>query len=505
MEKNINESIQEKQAINLIGDEEATKGVVALIKDSFTSYKQKPTETSLNNWIEDEFRKHPDVFIDEDDIQQSAQEITGNLTVYNDNREDLQQTIAAGKTAESWVIKKIQEGAKAANAINIGQYAQGIDEAIKTANQQSFDTCINLNGTFNANKNLHGFIAENSHVNSFNLDAATSSSQYRAEMLQSTGKNSVDIVIKDMETGKIVKRYGAKYGQSAEDSKKYFDKGDYRGQRKLVADGQELELDNTTNIIEIDGVKSKPLSYEESKKIQTEAQERNNIQEVNWDKLNKAKLAKSIVSETGKMVVLQSLFQGGRILGQRIWNAATGKESNTVNEDLKDWFDSSWAGTKSVVMQSIVTTSVTIAVRKGYLGRIAKNTPAGKIANIVYVGMENAKIMYKMAKGDISVKEGLWKMQETTLSATGGIVGAGVGAAKGAVIGTMMLPGPGTVIGSFIGAIVGGIAGSTVGSLVAKGSRKVAEVATTVIKKAYEDTKNTVNKAFNAVTLGVFA
>jgi len=515
MENNKDEFIQEKQALEVIGGEDNAKGVVVLIKESLTSYSNKPKEQPLNEWVEGEFRRHPDAFDNEEDIKQSSQEIIASLTSYNDNREELQQTIEQGKTAESWVVKKIEEGAKLANTANIGKYADNVEQALKAATQQSQDTFINLNGNINANKNLHGFVAENHHVNSFNIDAATSNSQYRAEMLQSTGKNSVDIVIKDMATGKIVKRYGAKYGQSATDAEKYFAKGDYRGQRKLVADGQELEIENTTNLIEMDEIKSKPLSYKESKEIQHEIQsqkEKRDVQEYNWDKVSKAKIAKTMVQETGKMIAMQSMFQGGRILGRRVWNSMTGKENNEPNQDLKEWFDSSWLGAKAIAIQTAVTTGVSIAVRKGYIGKVFKNTPVSQIANMVYVGMENAKIAYQIAKGKIGIKDGLWKMHEVTLSAGYGIYGAYAGGAHGALlgakIGTMIAPGVGTaigtVVGGLVGSIAGGMAGSTYGELLAKGTRKVAEVATTVVKKAYHAVKALEKGLFNTVTFGLF-
>jgi len=73
MTENINERIQEKQASHLMGDEEENIGVVTLIQDSFASYKQKPADLPLTDWVEGEFRKHPDVFTSDQDIQQSAQ------------------------------------------------------------------------------------------------------------------------------------------------------------------------------------------------------------------------------------------------------------------------------------------------------------------------------------------------------------------------------------------------------------------------------------------------
>ncbi len=72
----------------------------------------------------------------------------------------------------------------------------------------------------NQQLNLDGFIAEQHHVDTFNLDAVAKGSEYSAEVLQpkpyqTYGKNSVDIVIKDGE-GKIVRRYQAKYGADAD-------------------------------------------------------------------------------------------------------------------------------------------------------------------------------------------------------------------------------------------------------------------------------------------------
>jgi len=110
-----------------------------------------------------------------------------------------------------------------------------------------------------------------------------------------------------------------------------------------------------------------------------------------------------------------------------------------------------------------------------------------------------------MAKGEIGVKEGLLKMEEVTMSAGAGIYGSMQGVAAGASIGTVILPGVGTAIGGFIGAVVGGIAGSSAGEFIAKGVQKVREVATPLLKKAYEGTKAVAKGLFHGLTLGIFA
>ena len=490
------EEIEEKQALTVFENEENAEGVVTVIKDTFHSYANKPKEQPLAEWVEDEFKKYPDSFGTEDEIKKDVVEVIDTIEILNENRDELHKLQEKKKTTESWFVKKIEDGAKATNTLKIGEYANNIDKAMENANQLSVDTFINLNGNINQNQNLHGFVAENHHTNSFNLNASMEGSRYRAQMLQNTNKNSVDIVIKDMIDGKIVRKYGSKYGQTSSDTQSYLNKGDYRGQRKLVPDGQHNDIEKATNHIEIDGIKSEPLSYEKSREIQKEIQQHHDIQEFKWDKVGKLEVAKSLVAQTGKIIALLSLFQGARILGRRVYNKVTGKENQSVNQDIKEWLDSSWVGAKVIAVQTVVSTATVIAVRKGLIPKLASNTPAGKIAYMAYIGMENAKVVYKIAKGDISLKEGFKEMEVVTSSAVGGLAGSIVGGAKGAALGTTLGP-VGTAVGGFIGAVVGGMAGSKAGEMIAKTHQKVRKTVIDKIKTSYNSVKKSISKMFS--------
>lgn len=52
-----------------------------------------------------------------------------------------------------------------------------------------------------------------------------------------------------------------------------------------------------------------------------------------------------------------------------------------------------------------------VGAEKGIISAIPKGTPAGTIANIAFVAVENVKVIGKMATGDITIKEGLDKME----------------------------------------------------------------------------------------------
>jgi hypothetical protein len=198
--------------------EKNQNSIKTILTDVFTSYKNRG-DLKLSEWVKKELKTYA-VYQENDE-----KEIINSTKTFIKNKEELEETIQKGGSLDSYLSKKIEEGAKYHTIAQVGEYAHQIDEAIEKANETLIDTYINKSGTINQNPQLHGFVAEEHHVNSFNMEAATQGSEYRAEMLQSTSKNSVDIVIKD-KSGNIVRKYNAKYGQTAKDTENYIKKGD---------------------------------------------------------------------------------------------------------------------------------------------------------------------------------------------------------------------------------------------------------------------------------------
>ncbi|MEA2047147.1 MAG: hypothetical protein U9O64_01720 [Campylobacterota bacterium] len=432
------EENQERLVTEIFENKENAQNTVSLIKEMLIDYKAKPETHSLEEWLHKQFQKYSTSFENEAEMKKSAHEIvqisTGFDKAYNELEENEKKDVSESK----WLGKKIEEGALAANITNITTYANEIDQTLINANDLSFKTYTNLDGSINLNPNLHGFVAENHHVNTFNLSAIENQSDFRARMLEGTGKNSVDIVIDKIEDGAVVRRYQAKYGYDSQATEKYLDHGDYRGQRKLVPDGQEADIKGATSYIEApDGSRSQSLSYADSQQIKEQIQVDREIKQYQWDGLDKISLTKSVMGETAKMAMFHALFQGGRIFGKNIWNRVNGKKTNSLKEDMQEWFHSSWIGTKNIATQSVVSGAILIAARNGWIKPL-QYTPAGKIASFVYVGLQNAKVMYQIGQGKLSVSEGLDRMQRVTLSAVGGLIAAGKGAIVGGGMGGPM-------------------------------------------------------------------
>ena len=81
--------------------------------------------------------------------------------------------------------------------MNVASYATQIDQVLNRANEDMMRTIQNIDGSISGNPNLDGLIAEQHHASTFNIDAAVKETSFTAKPLESNGKNSVDIVIKN--------------------------------------------------------------------------------------------------------------------------------------------------------------------------------------------------------------------------------------------------------------------------------------------------------------------
>lgn len=485
-----NEEYQERQADILMeqtfGNEENMKKTSSVIASFVESYEKHKHEMPLQEWLVREFKKYPDIWKDEQEITNTATEIISTVKEAKEKKESLYSHMDKGKSKESWLANEIEKSAKIAGAVNVGAYAAGIDNAIAKSNEAMINTIKNNDGvTFNMGRNLDGFIAEQHHVNTFNMEAASQGSSVRAKVLTpdgAFGKNSMDIGIYDGD-GKLVRRYQAKYGQDADATKKLFEHGDYKGQRKLVPSDQAGNVEGGVGEIEYNGIRSKPLSKAEAKALQEKAQLEYESKKYEWSDTNRINVAKEI----GKGALLAAgatcAFQGARILGRRLWNSLTGKENQSASEDLKEFFESSIKTGVNVGATTAVAGGVVVAARNGWLGAIAKGMNANIITMSVIGGIENAKILYKFANGELTAAETADAMGTTTAALYGGFEGGLSGAALGAKLG--IYGGPvGIFIGGVAGAIIGGMAGSKVGEKVYQAGKEIVKTGATIVKTA---------------------
>lgn len=319
---------------NVFGSEENALRASETIRDAIFSYGNRNKSDDLKEWVVKELEKHQSVFPGRVERDQLAEEIISTVKGNYDRSEDLRKHLEKGKSKESWIGAMVEAKSTAASVESVGQYASGIDYALKQSNDTMFKTINRKDGVIKESIQLHGFIGEAEHVISFNNNAAEKGSLLRAEMQASNNKNSVDILIRD-EGDKIIQKYGVKYGSDSVATESYLKKGDYRGQRKLVPKGQAEDISGATDFIECDGVQSNPLSYEKAKQIQKDAQIQREIKTFSWDSINKYEICKSVGKQALIMAGFSAAIQGAVIFGNRLWNKISGQEKKKSTDQRR--------------------------------------------------------------------------------------------------------------------------------------------------------------------------
>lgn len=277
-------------------------------KQFMESYLKQKDSVSVDVWIDSELSKSLPEHTPEQ-ISQMKDEIISTLKIQEEKKSSLSKAIANGRSTESWFASDCKKSIAHLSTQQSVKYLQNLDDALTKANESLLDTIHTQSGAINQNPNLDGYIAEQYHAQTFNLEAEAKGSPYRAKVLEPKDgpytKNSVDIEIIDQNTGKVVKRYQSKYCKDAESTSRAFEKGDYRGQQKLVPEDQDQLIDKkTTTVLEApDGTTSKPLIKDRAKELQEEAQS-GKWNELNWNEYTTKDLAIGIGKQAGFAALL---------------------------------------------------------------------------------------------------------------------------------------------------------------------------------------------------------
>lgn len=473
--------------------EEECAGVKPIIKafmESYAENKDKPVDEWLSEKMQEQLPERKP-----EEIQAMAREIITTIEIDEKNKISLTKAIENGRSIESWFASESQKATSVMSSQEAAKYLSDLDSALHSANDSLYRTITTQAGAISQNPNLDGFIAEQYQAQTFNLKAEAIGSQYRAKVVELNGKryakNSVDIEVVDG-NGIVANKYQSKYCKDAKATQEAFDHGDYRGQQKLVPEGQQDAIQKKcTNVIEApDGTTSIPLTKSSAERMRDEAQS-GQWNELNWNEYKTKDLAMGIGKKAGYAALQGAAIGVGFEVAQKLWNGEEIEGEKVVETALVSGAD---FGVKAAAAGAIK-----VGIEKEIITVIPKGTPASTIANIAFVAIEDAKVIGKMAAGELTFKEGIEKIEQTTVATAAGLVTMGEGAALGATVGAVFGP-VGAAVGGFVGGTVGYMAGSKVGETIVKGAQKLREGAVKVAKTVVSEVKNVCSTVASGVS-----
>lgn len=387
-------------------------------------------------------------------------------------------------------------------------YVDNVNSAICKSNEEILSALTTKTGEISQNPNLDGFIFEEHHAGTFNIDAAVKEENYYAKALkpelgETYGKNSVDMTIED--SSKIVRKYQAKaYKNANETAKSFYDRQQgykYKFQSKLVPSDQTGEIPNSVDKLKFGEVESKNISKEEIKNIQEKYQSGDKeAVKFNFEK-NVDTLA--ISKQLGKQAVINGTMGIGIGMALDVGTKLVSGEEVEVAEVIE-------AGVKtgtSMGLSTAVAGGIRVAVEKNVVpkvltGVLANNSVVGAVAasSVDMIGTA-----FKLGSGEINLGEATKRVGTSVGSAYGAIIAAnwGYGAAMAAIVGLGTIGAVGTIIGVGVALTAGavcGIVGSKVGGAIAKG---IGEISKPIVNGAVEIVKAGVN-VVKSVAKGVW-
>lgn len=472
--------------------EHEAKSVIKMFRDFLKLYKGKNAEMSDQQWLEMLFRRElPE--LKEEEIKQESEQIVTAIKRFDENLASCNEAAQNGISKESWLADKLQESSVGMSVNEYGKTLAQIDKALYEKNMELANALSrSKDGHIMMSPNLDGNIAEHMIADSAELSAVLQGKNVSVEVLNSHAANSVDVRAKNLDTGEW-QNYQLKFGKDAKATIDLLERGNYNNQRIIVPSEQLEEVQahfqakgsskTITDHIEAWGAKGKSFTKEDMKALQENAQSQNAAPAHDWSHYQTKDLALNIGKNAGVMGILSAAVTTGFHVVSKVFKGEKIDKDELVENAIKTGVDTS--------VKTVAAGTLTVAVKKGILKCISKATPAGVIANIACVGIENVKVLAKVASGELSVTKGIDQMGRVTTSTVGGLCGMAKGATVGAGIGAAVpiLGAPLAVAGGLVGGMVGYFAGSKAGDVMYEAVKKVASGAKAVGKAAIEGIK----------------
>ena len=433
--------------------------------------------------------------IDTKEVIEDMKEASNVLSQYNE-----------AMIYETASIKEPQLVANVLSTKSVNSYIDTVNTAIDNANKTLVESVTTKTGMINQNPNLDGFIFEEYHAGTFNIDATVKQKPYHAEALkpeigETYGKNSIDLIIED--SGKYVKKYSAKaYKNANETAKSFYNKitgYKYKFQSKLVPTDQVGDIVNSVDKVKYNDVESKGITKAEIKDIQNDLQSGNKkVDILNFKKdVNTISISKQIGKQAMLNGTMGSILAMGTNIGINVIQRKEVEAEEVIETGIKTG--------ASMGMATAVAGGIRVAVEKRVIPTVfSKMLTNNTIGAIAASSMDIIGTAFKLGSGEISLGQAVKDVGNSLGAGYGAIISSGIGFSGGMAFATTIGLGTigtvGTILGVGVGVVAGavcGVIGSNIALKIANGLGKITE---TVVDKAVDIVKSGVNKVKNTVS-----
>lgn len=499
MAENMEKMVEEPEKKEYITEKEA-RTVKELFQKNLKSYKEKDPSMSDQEWLNQLFQTELAGITSAEETEKDAEEIIRSIRIYDENLASVNEAAKNSISKESWLAGKVGELSSGMSVNEYGHTLQSMDDILYQKNMEMSEALRrSSDGHIMMSPNLDGNIAEHMVANTTELSGFLQGKNIKVEVRGAYTANSVDVRAMNLDTGQY-QNYQLKFGKDAQATIRLIERGNYNNQRIVVPSEQLEEVQayfkdkgsnkTITDHIDAWGAKSKAFTKAQVKEFQKKVQEENIAPELDYNDYQTKDLAMSIGKNAGVMALHSMAITTGLNIVRKLFKEEPVDADEMIETAIKTGADTS--------VKVITAGTLQVAVRKGIFRFIPKMISAGAIANFACVGIENVKVLAKIASGKLSMTKGIDQMGRTTVSMAGGLLAMAKIAdiAKNAKITAALaslIPVAGPALGAitgFIGGMVGYFGGSKLGDAIYDAGKKVAKAAAGIAKTAWEGVKS---------------
>lgn len=473
------------------------------LRENLVSYQNRSKKISEKEWLEELILKRCP-HIDKEEAKKAAEEIVESLMVCERNLISIETAAQTGVSKEKWLESRLQESAIGMSPAKYSEVLQQAEAMLYEQNQEITEAVSgSSDGHILLNSDLNTHMREPTFACTVELKGYLEGKPIKVEVQRANTADSMEVWVKDIrEKGEVVEKYQMKFGEDAKATIRLIEEETYPNQKIIVPSEQLFEIEEyfcsrhshqlISDHIELNGVKGKAFTIEELKELYRKSQ-KEQVMTAQNDYYATKEYAHEIGKQVGVMALQMAAVMTGMDMVSKVCQGNEGQTNELAECALKTEQDN---GVKAVTSGTLYT-----VIQSGGLAFL-KNWSCHVIANLVFAGMEHAKVLLKIGQNQLSAIKGLEQMGKVTFSMIGGV--GCIALAKEVLMRDSFASIMGVGIGLAAG-MIGYAAGTDIGDISYCAAKKLSKRARDLGMKGFRTIKHKTNKVSEKPRFMTFA